>query len=360
MIGKFKNSNLPYILISLACSLALFFNVNSQSVSRVFNSNLTYQEALQNVPVTLNYDSDEYFVHGFAATVSVKLSSANRIQLNREADEDTRAFSVVADLENLSAGTHEVKLQAHNLQSSIVATIEPQTISVTIEKKQTKTFDVTPVLSNTTDNDDMQIDNLTVNPERVEITTGEETMKQIDRVIATVDASKLTGEESSLRAQVQALNANGEALAIQAEPQNVVVSFQSEMTSKEVTLLPRQEGTTPDDVERYQIELDRSVVTIRGIGEAINTVESIELPVNISGITQATRRMIDVPAGENYEVNPTSVAVRITPIMADSGETTESSTQQPNESTSEIQGSETTQSSSIQPDGSGESTTTTN
>lgn len=325
---KFKKSNLPYLLISLLFSLMLFFNVNSQNVSQFFSTNSTYQEALQNVPVTLEYDSDEYFVHGFDTTVSVRLSSANRIQLDREADEDTRTFSVVADLNGLSTGTHEVKLQTRNLQSSIYPSIEPQTISVTIEKKQTKTFDVTPVINNGTEEDGLEVDSLISDPGTVEITTGEETMKQVSQVIASVDASQLVGEEDTVRTQVQALNANGEALPIQANPQTVTVSFQIERLSKQVSLIPKQEGTVPSNIQRYNIELDQTNATIRGTSAAISGIDTIEVPINISNITEPVSRQVDIPVDTGIEVNPVATTARITPVLrgSDSSSTEESST----------------------------------
>ncbi|MEO1770887.1 CdaR family protein [Candidatus Enterococcus ferrettii] len=318
MMIKFKKSNLPYLLISLLFSLMLFFNVNSQNVSQFFSSNSTYQEALQNVPVTLEYDSDEYFVHGFDTTVSVRLSSANRIQLDREADEDTRTFSVVADLNGLSTGTHEVKLQTRNLQSSIYASMEPQTISVTIEKKETKSFEVTPVVSNGVEENGIQVDSLATDPSMIEITTGEETMQQISQVIASVDATQLVGEEDTVRTQVQALNANGEALPIQANPQTVTVSFKVERSSKQVALEPKQEGTVPASVQRYTIELDQTLATIRGTSATIDGIDTIEVPVNISNITEPVSRQVDIPIDNGIEINPVATTARITPVFRSS------------------------------------------
>lgn len=355
---KFKKSNLPYLLISLLFSLMLFFNVNSQNVSQFFSTNSTYQEALQNVPVALEYDSDEYFVHGFDTTVSVRLSSANRIQLDREADEDTRTFSVVADLNGLSTGTHEVKLQTRNLQSSIYPSIEPQTISVTIEKKQTKTFDVTPVINNGAEADGLEVDNLISNPSTVEITTGEETMQQVSQVIASVDATQLVGDEDTVRTQVQALNANGEALPIQANPQTVTVSFQVERLSKRVALVPKQEGTVPANVQRYNIELDQTSATIRGANAAIDGIDTIEVPVNISNITESVSRQVDIPINAGIEVNPVATTARITPVLrsSDSSSTKGSSTKN-SQTTSSSTSSENTSTTTEETTVSSESTT---
>ncbi|MBO1305457.1 hypothetical protein JZO70_04755 [Enterococcus sp. 669A] len=359
MMIKFKKSNLPYLLISLLFSLMLFFNVNSQNVSDFFSSNPTYQEALQNVPVTLEYDSDAYFVHGYDNTVSVRLSSANRIQLDRELDEDTRTFSIVADLTGLDIGTHEVKLKTDSLMSSIHPSIEPQTISVTIEKKTTKTFDVTPVISNGAEENGVQVDSLTSDPSTVEITTGEQTMEQISQVIASVDASQLTGEDDTTRTQILALNANGEALPIQANPQTVTVSFRAEQETKQVALEPKQEGTVPSSVQSYDIELDQTDATIRGINSAIEAIDTIEVPVNISNITEPVSRRVDIPVDDGIEVNPVGTTARIRPILRSSASTTRSTetSTSTSQTTSTVDSGGTASSSTEQTEASSESTT---
>ncbi|MDT2760110.1 CdaR family protein [Enterococcus xiangfangensis] len=330
---KFKKSNAPYMLISLLFSLILFFNVNSQSFSRLISSETNYEEALQNVPINVLYDSDEYFVHGFSSTVSVKLSGANRIQLNREVDPDTRNFSVVADLTKLSTGTHEVRLKTKNLSSSLFATIEPETISVTIEKKVTKQFDVSPILSSTTNNTGLEIGQMSVEPTKVSITTGEDTMKEIDRVVASVDSSKLTADQKSVRTSVQALNASGESLPIQSDPQNVTINLEIQTPSKEVSLYPIQEGELPSTIESVKITLNRSKATITGAESVIDQIDSIGIPVDVSQIQGTVKKLVDIPVAGNYQVNPKTVNAQVTPVFKKSQETETSSTDQSNAST---------------------------
>lgn len=332
---KFKRNDVPYILISLLFSLLLFFNANSQSFSRLISSETNYEESVQNVPINVVYDSDQYFVHGFSSNVSVKLSGANRIQLNKEIDPDTRDFSVVADLSNLGAGTHEVRLKTKSLSSSLTATIEPERISITIEKKVKKKFDVSPILSSTTSNNGLKVGQLSTQPETVEITTGENTMKEIDRVVASVDSAKLTADQESIQAPVQALNSSGEALAIQSDPQNVTVNFEIQTPSKEVSLYPIQEGDLPSDVESVKIDLNRSKVTITGAQSVIDQIDSIGIPVDVSQIQGTVKKFIDVPISGEYQVNPKTVSAQVTPVFKKSQESETSSTNHSSSSTTE-------------------------
>ncbi|MFR3684843.1 MAG: YbbR-like domain-containing protein [Enterococcus sp.] len=330
---KLKKDNIPYMLISLLFSLILFFNVNSSNFSRLISSETSYEESIQNVPINVVYDSDEYFVHGFSSNVSVKLSGANRIQLNKEIDPDTRDFSVVADLSKLGSGTHEVRLKTKNLSSSLFATIEPEKISVTIEKKVKKQFDVSPILSSTTSNNGLKVGELSTQPEKVEITTGENTMKEIDRVVASVDSSKLTSDQESIQAPVQALNASGEVLPIQSDPQNVTVNFEIQTPSKEVSLYPIQEGDLPSSVESVKIDLNRTKATITGVQSVIDQIDSIGIPVDVSQIQGTVKKFIDVPISGDYQVIPKTVSAQVTPVFKKSQDSETSSTNHSSSST---------------------------
>ncbi|MGO3790905.1 MAG: CdaR family protein [Enterococcus gilvus] len=330
---RFKKSNVPYMLISLVFSLILFFNVNSQNFSRLISSETSYEESIQNVPITVLYDSNEYFVHGFSSNVSVKLSGANRIQLNKEMDPDTRDFSVVADLKNLTSGTHEVRLKTRNLSSSLFATIEPETISITVEKKVKKQFDISPILSSNTSNNGLKVGEMTTQPQKVEITTGEDTMKEIDRVVASVDSNKLTASQDSFQAPVQALNASGEALPIQSDPQNVTVNFEIQTPSKEVSLYPIQEGDLPSAVESVKIDLNRTKATITGAQSVIDQIDSIGIPVDVSQLQGTVKKFIDIPVSGEYQVNPKTVSAQVTPAFKKSQESETSSANHSSSST---------------------------
>lgn len=308
---KFKKENLPILLISLAFSLVLFFNVNSSNVSRFFSSDDTYEEVIQNVPVNLVYDDDEYFVHGYTSTVSVKLTSANRIQLTKEVDPDTRDFTIEANLESYQSGTHEVRLKTKNLPTAVTATIDPTTISATIERRQTKEFSIVPSLNANSTGTELTVDQLTIDPGKVEITSGRDTMKEIDRVVASVDGSQLTNDGDKVEAQVQALNVNGEVLPIESNPQTVTVTYDMAQTTKSVDLYPIEEGTRPEGIDGYNIQLTRSTANITGSESAIENVTRIGVPINIDGLDHDTTRMVDIPT-DGFSVSPRSVSVQIT------------------------------------------------
>jgi YbbR domain-containing protein len=179
----------------------------------------------------------------------------------------------------------------------------------------------------------LKVGELSTQPEKVEITTGETTMKEIDRVVASVDSSKLSSDQESIQAPVQALNASGEVLPIQSDPQNVTVNFEIQTPSKEVSLYPIQEGDLPSSVESVKIDLNRTKATITGVQSVIDQIDSIGIPVDVSQIQGTVKKFIDVPISGNYQVIPKTVSAQVTPVFKKSQDSETSSTNHSSSST---------------------------
>lgn len=321
ILKKWQNTNMTYRLLALACSLVLFLNVNNDSYKGGFASNAeSYEETAENVPVNLIYDTDKYYVHGYEAAVKVDLTSVNRVQLDAETNEDTRGFKVTADLSDLGVGTHEVKLRARNLRSAVTASIKPKTITVTIEKLVTKSMEVKPVISSSVLADGFKLGDVSVNPKKVTITTGEDTLQQIDRLIATVNPAEPAKEDFVETANVEAVDSSGEALSMIADPQKVRVSVKVTAPKKEVSLKAVQQGTAATGVSSYEISLAEDTATISGAQSVLDKIDSISIPVDITGVTVATTKQVEIPT-DDYTANPKVVRVTIRPVFS-----TESST----------------------------------
>jgi YbbR domain-containing protein len=322
MISKEKKSNIFYGFVAFLFSLVLYFNANGQTVRSTLSGSESYEQTVTNVVIQPLYDTDKYYIHGFENAATVKLTSANRVQLNAEANADTRTFRVTADLKNLSEGTHEVALKVQNLSSAVTAKVEPSTITVTIEKKVTKVFDVEPVLTSQTTPSGFDIDSPTVSPKKVEITTGDKTLGEIDKVVAKVDGKSITDDDLNTEVAVQALNGAGEALSIVSDPVTVNVQAQVERPSKTVRLYGVQQGTPGDKVKSYDFRFSDIQAVVTGTNEQLANLESISVPIDISGITRQTTRTIEIPVEEGMSVSPQKVDVEITPVMETTSGTT--------------------------------------
>lgn len=230
MNGKFKS--IGQLAVSILVAVVLFFYATTTNYKNSVNGTQTqaketYTHTINNVPISIDYDNENYFIVGFASTVNVDLIGSNRVILQRETDEATRTFQVKADLKNLGVGTHTVKLQILDLPTGVNATLTPATISVKIGKRASKNFEV---VGNIYDNqlaEGYSVSKITVGLNTVKVTTDEDTLAQVDHVEAVVtDASNLS-ENYSGTATLQAVDAEGNILP---------VVFSQEVTSIQVTI----------------------------------------------------------------------------------------------------------------------------
>ena len=316
MISKEKRTSILYGFVALLFSIILYFNANGQTMQNTLSGNESYSQTASDVSIQLLYDTDKYYIHGYENTTTVKLASANRIQLMAEANEDTRTFRVTADLAHLGEGTHEVPLKIKNLSSAVTAKLQPETITVTIEKKVTKDFEVKAILPTETTPSGYNLTETTIDPTKVTITTGDKTLAEIHQVVAKVNPSMITDDGVNSNVSVQALNSAGESLSIVSDPVQVNIKSDAIKPKKTVSLYGIQQGTKGEGIKNYNFKFSELEAEVTGTTEQLAQIgDSIAVPIDISGITHRTTRTIQIPVEQGMSVSPKSVKVEITPVL---------------------------------------------
>lgn len=316
MISKEKRTSILYGFVALLFSIILYFNANGQTMQNTLSGNESYSQTASDVSIQLLYDTDKYYIHGYENTTTVKLASANRIQLMAEANEDTRTFRVTADLAHLGEGTHEVPLKIKNLSSAVTAKLQPETITVTIEKKVTKDFEVKAILPTETTPSGYNLTETTVDPTKVTITTGDKTLAEIHQVVAKVNPSMITDDGVNSNVSVQSLNSAGEPLSIVSDPVQVNVTSDAIKPKKTVSLYGIQQGTKGEGIKNYNFKFSELEAEVTGTTEQLAQIgDSIAVPIDISGITHRTTRTIQIPVEQGMSVSPKSVKVEIAPVL---------------------------------------------
>ncbi|MEY8445308.1 CdaR family protein [Enterococcus ratti] len=315
MISKEKRTSILYGFVALLFSIVLYFNANGQTMQSTLSGNESYTQNASNVSIKLLYDTNRYYIHGYESTTTVKLTSANRVQLIAEANEDTRTFKVTADLTDLGEGTHEVPLKIKNLSSAVTAKLQPETITVTIEKKVTKKFDVKAILPSETTLSGYSLTETAVNPSTVTVTTGDKTLAEIRQVVAKVTPSMMTDDGINHVISVQAFNQAGEALSIVSDPAQVKVTADAIKPSKSVRLYGTQQGTSAG-VKNYDFKFSDLEAEITGTKEQLAKIgDSFPVPIDVTGITRRVTRTIEIPVEEGVKIVPKAIKVEITPII---------------------------------------------
>lgn len=221
------NRSWLYALLATFLSLILFLYAStSQYQTQAKTSGdiatETYTNTIKGVPLVLRYDSDRYFVSGFASEVSVDLSSSNRVLLSTETQESSRTFRVVVDLTKESPGLVEVPVTVEHLTGGVTAKVYPDTISGTIGLKKSQQFkvDLASFLSQLPKGTSLTLPD---EAKEVTVTTNEELLDQIVAVKMVLPDDWDQTKNYNGEVNLQAVDASGEIVPSVIEPETISI-----------------------------------------------------------------------------------------------------------------------------------------
>lgn len=179
------------------------------------------ERTIQNVAIrVVGLDENVYSLQGMSSSyVTVKLRGTKNVlnQFN-VADSNTR---IVADLTNVRVGTRKVYLEARGYPDNIDVVIQPNYITVDVEKIAEKEMPIT-ISTKGELASGYALDKLTAAPESVNISGLQSKVNQVASVVVKVDVTDLSGTlvgEYSLVAK----NNNGAILDVTMTPARVQV-----------------------------------------------------------------------------------------------------------------------------------------
>ncbi|WP_227395922.1 CdaR family protein [Jeotgalibacillus aurantiacus] len=297
-MDKFLESRWFLRGFALMIALFMFFSANTEEEGS--NSSTSSQndiETIENVPVDTMYNEEEFVVSGVPSTIDVTVEGPAALVMRTESARDFRVFINMADL---GIGTHEVNIQYENFSPELRVTLNPSVATVTIDERLTQEFRVDAEFNQSIVPEGYQLDSIDVEPETVEITGARNVLESIRYVRASLSADGEVEDGDTFESAVQVLDGNLDKLPVSIEPQNVDLTVNISQPSKEVTLVPVQEGEPGDGLELENISLVNETVTIFGPARTIDAIEQIEVPFDISGVTRSGSRIevpIPVPEG---------------------------------------------------------------
>ena len=108
-------------LVSLTLAIMMWFVVNASSVATLYTP-MTYSKDRNGVTITAKYNTDTFELSGLPSTADITISGDTTSVNNAINSRGT----VVADLEGLTEGTHQVKLTAEGYGDSVSVKIDLQ------------------------------------------------------------------------------------------------------------------------------------------------------------------------------------------------------------------------------------------
>ncbi|MEG0264731.1 MAG: CdaR family protein [Erysipelotrichaceae bacterium] len=272
---------------------------------------------LENIPVTATVSTEVYEVSGLPETVNVKVvGEASDIAL---VNSQKSTYGVVADLSDLSEGSHEVTLKPNNFSQRLDVIIEPSSVVVKISRKTTKVFNLGYDFVNTDKMD--QIYSLS-KPEfetsEVIVHASQETVDKIAFVKALIDVS---GVDKTFErdAQIVAYDQKGNRVEVDILPTTMKTKVEVTTPTKNVPITIVPVGKIPNGKAITSVKLDTQALTIYGPESVLADINEIiiQLPASTFEGDKSVTMPIIAPNG----VTKTSVQrVNIEVKLADSSE----------------------------------------
>lgn len=273
-------------IFALLLALALFLyvgyedNLNRQNETSATDS----VEIIENVPLQAYYDNENLIVTGLPETVNVTISGPTQLVLTTKLNKN---FTVFVDLEDLMIGEHHVTIHHENISDKIDVSIDPQAVNITIEERVTRQFKVEPEMNTTLLEDGYTLENLSVEPEMVNITGAKSVIDSISFVKASITEEKGLKESFEQSTPVRVLNDELSGLDVTVEPENVTVSVTIREYSKVVPITLKQKGSVQDGITIKELETEVNEVTVNGKKAIIDELTSLVVEFDVAQLTES-------------------------------------------------------------------------
>lgn len=314
------NSRWTFRLISLFLAVMLFLFVNStksdttQQTSGT-NSDSTTLTATErktvSVQLRLNVNSDKYFVTGYPEKVKVHLSGPAALVT---ATANTQNFRVFANLTGLKAGKHTVKLRQDGLNRDISYQIDPGSIKVNIQPRQTVSFPVSVQYDKSRIADNYQAGTATSDVTNVKATGAESEIDRITKVVAQLNLPADTKKTTNSQAVIEALDSQGRTVNVILTPATTQVNLPVTIKGHSKKVPIKFKAKNANSKQTYTFKSTTSSIRVFGTESALKSVSSFEADVDVSDVKDKKTKQISLDAQANHVTgtDPSNVKVTIT------------------------------------------------
>lgn len=284
-------------IVALVLAVILYAVYNYNTMVASYASTLRYARPLSNVPVAARYNTDTFELSGLPATANVTVTG--------DAANVTNALSsggtVIANLEGLTEGQHDVRLSGEGFGENVTVVVEPSTVTVVLKKKTTRQFDLSYDFINQTGMESIySIGQPEFEYTKINVRASKDTLDSIAFVKALIDVS---GKADTFEqdARLVAYNADGYPVQADIVPETVHVSVPVTSPNKTVPIEVQVSGEIPDGKAIASITTDQQSVTIYGSETVLSGIDRVIVTLNAATINKDSTilRPIVLPTGVN-------------------------------------------------------------
>ena len=210
-----------------------------------------------------------------------------------------------------------IELQGKDFPSDLQVMIVPQTVTVKITQKVTKTFELGYKFSNEDSMDSKySVSVESMEHHEVEVRGSQDNIDKINSVKAVIDL-KGKNNDFEQNAKIYAYDRSGKKVDVEIIPNTVKVDCMVSSYSKEVSIVPQYTGQLASGYGFESIKLKQEKVTIYGKEELLNSINSVGVVIDLSGLSgDKSYSKLPLTGIENInklDFNTVDASVRVSP-----------------------------------------------
>ena len=281
-LEKLLNKKSTLLVISLVLAFGAFLIIDTNSNVMIDQ----YAEVLYKQKVTANYNEELYVVEGLPKTVDITLIGQKRhIFLAKQKP----TGGVTVDLTGLKPGNHKVTLKYSQQIKSVNYRLDPANVTVTIYEKVSVNKPLTyDILHKDSLDSKLYISDVKLKRDNVIVKGAEYKLKKVATVKALIDVDNITnpkaGELTLKDVPLVAYDDNGEVVDVEIVPSKLDAVLTITSPSKEVPIKVIPKGDLAFGQSIKLIKPSSTSVTIYGNEESVNSINSIEVPIDVKGL----------------------------------------------------------------------------
>lgn len=294
-LDRMLQSNLSIKVLSFMLAIILLLTING-SITNIFTAP-NGGDYLYDVPIEVEGLQSDYDVVGLPETVNVALVGPS---LDIYTTKISGNYEVVADFSSLGEGEHTIELKSEGFPNNLQVMIVPQTVTVRITQKVTKTFE----LGYDFINEDKMDEKYSVSVESmehnaVEVQGSQDDIDRINSVMAMIDLDGVS-KNFEQDAKIHAYDRSGEEVDVEIIPKTVKVNCEVSSYSKEVPITPTYTGQFASGYGLENITLSKDTVRIYGKEELLNSINEVHVGIDISNVSSnKTYERLQITGTEN-------------------------------------------------------------
>ena len=190
------------------------------------------------------------------------------------------------DFSGIGEGEQTVELKSRNFSNDLEVLIVPQTVTVTVSQKVTKTFSLGYRFKNEDslkDKHSVSVDS--IEHSEVEVRGSQDNIDNVYSVEAVIDLKGVT-DSFTQECKVKAFDRSGKALNVSVIPSTVKVDCSLSNYSKTVPLVPEYTGNVANGYAIDQMTFSKDKVKIYGDESKLKDINNIKVKVDVSDLEE--------------------------------------------------------------------------